>query len=291
MKTIISHKNRGTGGNSNYRGNCSPAVISDLINFYNPASIGDYSCGSNTTGDVAKIKKIKYWGYDLNMGFDLIEEEIKEMNHFIFYHPAYWDIVKYSGSQYGKIHKNDLSHIKDYKEFIKILNFTILKQFSSLKIGGRMAILMGDIKKKGVLYSMILDIIKPGKIEQVFIKEQFNCSSSGKIYSGNGKFAEINHEYILILKRENPFIESLKITKNIEFNFLNSKNISWKDLIYSVFENSDEKTLKLNYLYEALKTSYKAKNNKFYKEKIRQTLYRYNNIFRKVENGKFQLYI
>ena len=57
------------------------------------------------------------------------------------------------------------------------MNYAMMKQFSSLEKGGRMAVLMGDIKKKGCLYSMLAEIIKLGTLENIIIKAQHNCFS------------------------------------------------------------------------------------------------------------------
>lgn len=55
MQSIVSYQDRGIGGNSHYRGNCSPRLIEDLIDFYKVKNISDYMCGSGTTKDVAEI--------------------------------------------------------------------------------------------------------------------------------------------------------------------------------------------------------------------------------------------
>ena len=55
----------------------------------------------------------------------------------------------------------DLSRIPDWERFVQAMNYAMMKQFSALEKGGRMAVLMGDIKKKGKLYSMIAEIVKP----------------------------------------------------------------------------------------------------------------------------------
>lgn len=61
------------------------------------------------------------------------------------------------------------------------MNYAMMKQFSALENGGRMAVLMGDIKKKGRLYSMLAEIVKPGTLENIIIKAQHNC------FSGSGR--------------------------------------------------------------------------------------------------------
>ena len=79
----------------------------------------------------------------------------------------------------------DLSRIPDWERFVQAMNYAMMKQFSALEKGGRMAVLMGDIKKKGKLYSMIAEIVKPGTMENIIIKAQHNCFSDNTQYSGN----------------------------------------------------------------------------------------------------------
>jgi hypothetical protein len=286
MNSIVSYKTRGNGGSNKYRGNCSPMLIEDLYKHFGFKEISDYSCGSNTVGDVATKFGIKANTYDLNMGFDLINDDIKERNDFIFYHPAYWDIIKYSGVQYGKKHTSDISYIEDYKEFIRALNYCIMKQYSTLKTGARMAILVGDIKKRGKLYSMILDMIKPDTIENIVIKAQHNTWSERNSYTGN--FIPIVHEYLLILRRDNPYIGTLKISKTVNYDIRDSTNITWKDLLASVLEKN-HKSMKLEELYKEVENHKKAKSNKHFKEKIRQVLRLYTNVFKPVDRGIYTL--
>lgn len=70
-----------------------------------------------------------------------------------------------------------------------------MKQYTSLKNGGRMAVLIDDIKKKGQLYSMLAEIIKLGTLENIIIKAQHNCFSDKTRYSGS--FIPILHEFFL----------------------------------------------------------------------------------------------
>ena len=120
--------------------------------------------------------------------------------------------------------KNDLSLIKDYQEFIKAINYCLAKQYASLKVGGRMAILMADIKKNKRLYSMLLDMNKLGTVEQIVIKEQFNCMSDNRKYL-NENFIRIAHEYCLILRKDEPLILDYMITKRGKMDLRDSLNI------------------------------------------------------------------
>lgn len=78
----------------------------------------------------------------------------------------------------------DLSRIPDWNRFVEAMNYAMMKQFCALEKGGRMAVLVGDIKKKGKLYSMLFELTKPGTLENVIIKAQHNCFSNQTQYSG-----------------------------------------------------------------------------------------------------------
>ncbi len=291
MKSIVNYAERGNYGKNTYRGNCSGLLINDLHNQFKFNSISDYSCGSGTVKDVAKSLNINSNCYDLNMGFDLIDDNIPEVNNeTIFFHPAYWNIIKYSSTVWGnKPVKNDISLIEDYREFIKALNYTILKQFSTLKIGGRMFILVGDVKKKGVLYPIICDMVKPDTIENIVIKTQNNCFSNNIQYS-NRNFIPIEHEYLLILKRNNPYIEKLIISKEIEYDLRDSKSVTWRDLTVAVFQNKAKmkKKLSIEEIFTELEHHKKAQSNNNVREKIRQVL-QDEKYFKRAEKGIYEL--
>lgn len=288
MNSIVSYPERGKWGSSKYRGNATGKLLIDLNKVYKFNEISDYMSGSFTTRDVAKDLGIKSNCYDLNSGFDLVENDIKERNNFIYWHPPYWDIIKYSGNMYGdKPIKNDLSHISDYSEFIRALNYCLSKQYASLNLGGRIAILMADVKKNKKLYSMLLDMNKFGTVEQIVIKEQFNCMSDRKLYS-NGNFIKISHEYLLVLRKDEPLILDYMITKRGKIDLRDSINITWKDLVANTLEalggHSD-----LNSIYKSLEGYKKAQNNVNWKAKIRQTLQIYPKLFSNVDRGQWKL--
>lgn len=149
-------------------------------------------CGSGTTKAAADKMGVVSHLYDLHSGFDLMNSDIPERPEFIFWHPPYWDIIKYSGVMYNADEvkqrygydptQHDLSCIATWDEFVSAMNFAMMKQFAALEKGGRMAVLMGDIKKKGRLYSMIAEIAKPGTLENIIIKAQHNCVSDRTQY-------------------------------------------------------------------------------------------------------------
>lgn len=91
MLSVVSYPERGNGGRNDYRGNCSPKMIEDIINQYQLRSLNDYMVGSGTTEDVCKAMGIEHKCYDLNRGFDMMTMDIPERPENIFWHPPYDD--------------------------------------------------------------------------------------------------------------------------------------------------------------------------------------------------------
>ena len=98
MDSIVAYKERGSFGNNKYRGNATGKLLIDLHSVYKFDEISDYMSGSFTTADVGRELNIVTNCYDLNglqgesSKFDLIENDIKERNNFIYWHPPYWDM-------------------------------------------------------------------------------------------------------------------------------------------------------------------------------------------------------
>lgn len=296
MQSIVSYKERGIGGNNLYRGNCSPRLIEDLIDFYKVKNISDYMCGSGTTKDVADRKNIKANVYDLNQGFDLLNMDVPERNEFIFWHPPYHNMIRYADNMYAasEIEKKygicanevDLSQCRSWEDFIKKLNACMIKQFASLETGGHMAVLMGDLKKQGKLYSMLLEIAKPGIIENIVIKVQHNCMSNKNQYA-NKNFIRIQHEYVLLLKKAEDLIYPVQFAVNRIADIRNLESVTWKDVIADIIEKAGGK-IELHNIYQQVSGYKKAEKNNHVKEKVRQTLYAYRKIFF-FENGLWYL--
>lgn len=236
-------------------------------------------CGSCTTKAAADKLGIKSQLYDLHSGFDIMNCDIKERPEFIFWHPPYWDIIKYSDvmykasdvkSKYGYDPMPlDLSRIPDWERFVRAMNYAMMKQFSALEKGGRMAVLMGDIKKKGKLYSMIAEIVKPGTMENIIIKAQHNCFSDNTQYSGS--FIPILHEYVLIVRKDSPTAIPVLMCSQKTMDIRDMPGAAWRDVVAAVLEECNG-AVSLTYLYEQIEPHKKAQANKWWKEKIRQTL-------------------
>lgn len=290
MKSVVSYPERGEGGRSTYRGNCSPKLIEDLIAQYQLRSLSDYMVGSGTTEDVCRRNQIPGMYLDLNRGYDMVSMDIPERAENIFWHPPYDDIIVYSDKMYKADdiiqhfgfdpRINDLSRCHGWDEFVRKMNYCLLKQYVSLEKGGRMFVLMGDIKKKRKLYSMLCEIAKPGTLEQIIIKMQHNCVSDGHSYAG--KFVPIVHEYLMVLRKDNALMYEIQLPRKISFDVRDSLHATWKDVIAAVMEECGP--LSLEEIYKRIDGHKKTQSNSHWKEKVRQVLQSYE-IFHRVARG------
>ena len=298
MESIVSYPDRGSYGRNSYRGNCSGLLIKDLIKQYKLQGLSDFMVGSGTTEDVVREAGIRGDFADLNRGYDMLSMDLPNRAENIFWHPPYGDMIKYADSQYKAvdveaktglsaetIRKHDLSSFQDWNEFVKWMNYCMMKQFTALEKGGRMFVLVGDMKRKGRLYSMIRDLICPGTMENIIIKAQHNCWSDRQSYSGS--FVPIVHEYLLVTRKDAGLIVPVSWGTSREYDTRKFGDQSWRDLVYSVIqENGGEMSLKE--LYDAVKDSAKAGRNQHWQEKVRQTVQNIKHFVR-TERGCYAL--
>jgi hypothetical protein len=282
MNSIVSYPDRGNYGRNSYRGNCSGLLIKDLIAQYRLQGLSDFMVGSGTTEDVVREAGIRGDFADLNRGYDMLSMDIPNRAESIFFHPPYNDIIIYAGNQYDTreveartglsaetILADDLSRCKSWEEFVKKMNYCMLKQFAALEKGGRMFTLVGDIKKSGVLYSMLLEMAKPGTLEQVIIKTQHNTWSERQTYSGN--FVPIVHEYLVVTRKDAGIFVPVSWGKSSVYDMKTFAGQSWRDLVYATIQEAGGQ-MSLQELYNALKDTAKARANSHWQEKVRQTV-------------------
>jgi hypothetical protein len=283
MKSVVSYPERGTGGRNTYRGNFSPRFVEDVVNFYKPDSVGDYTVGSGTTIDVCQANKIPCIGTDLNPAFggvNLLKDDLppvdmggySKMPTLIILHPPYpQKMVLYSGRQWGKTpHPDDPSHYDNYQDFIRAINRMHYHAFLALPKGGRLITLVGDAKKKGRLYSMVKDMAFFGTLEQIVIKTQHNCFSDSQQYSG--KFIPIVHEYAVIMRKDSCCYETRVITvSESAYDTRKYQNLSWRQAVRSALRNLGGKS-ELSRLYAELESFFITKKHSNPQAKVRETL-------------------
>ena len=202
--SVVSYRARGPWGDNKYRGNCSGYLIKDLVEHYQPRSVADPMCGGNTTGDVCEWLNdrgagIEYWCSDLHKGHDATTQPIPGTFELVFVHPPYHDMIPYNEGE-----SRCLANCMTYAQFVKRLEFALSLSFDAVAPGGRLAVLVGDLRKKGAYTSMVRDVLnledKLGQLRSVIIKQQHNVVSNARRYS-NLEDARILHEYLVIFKR------------------------------------------------------------------------------------------
>jgi hypothetical protein len=204
--SVVSYPDRGPWGNAQYRGNCSGWLVKDLILRFNCQSIFDPAEGSGTVKDVVnglnshKGKKIHYEGRDLLQGWDILSSPLPEKQFdMVWYHPPYWDIIRYSNDD------RDLSNCASLEEFESKLKQSAIRLFQAIKPGGILAILIGDKRKSGTYYPLVRSLLTNpnlGHLRALIIKVQHHCESDKKEYPTVNPFLiPIKHEYCLIFHK------------------------------------------------------------------------------------------
>ena len=205
--SVVSYPDRGPWGDAGYRGNCSGHLVKDLILRFKCQSVFDPAEGGGTVREVVsginkhRGQNIYYKGKDLKDGWDILESPLPQGQFdFVWYHPPYWDIIRYSDNP------KDLSNSKTLNEFEIKLNQSVERLFKVVKPGGIMGILIGDKRKNGAYYSLMRTLLMNsniGRLKAIIIKIQHNCKSDRKFYSSNHAFLiPIKHEYCLIYQKQ-----------------------------------------------------------------------------------------
>ncbi len=206
LGSVVSYPSRcRVWGDASYRGNCDGTLFKELVLRYRPRRVADPMMGSGTTRDVITGlnrhagTNIEYWGADLRAGFDLERDPLPGPFDFVWVHPPYWDIVRYSNNP------RDLSATEGWSEFALRLSGCLLRCVAALAPGGHLAVLVGDIRKRGAYYSMQSELLRHrgafGELRSILIKVQHNCTSDGRDYRW-GNTIPIRHEYCLVFEKE-----------------------------------------------------------------------------------------
>ena len=192
-------------GNARFRGNCDGRLFLSLVRRYSPKRIADPMLGSGTTADVTRWlneqlpvdEQLEFWGADLSHGFDLENDDLPGPFDLIWIHPPYWNIITYSRNS------RDLSAERDYSTFIRRLERCLVRCSNALAPGGRLAILVGDVRRRGLYYPIIRDVLNMepelGQLRSIIVKVQHNCTSDTRSYRLED--AMIRHENCIVFKR------------------------------------------------------------------------------------------
>lgn len=284
--SVISHPNRGEGGNASYRGNAGANFMQDVILFgientrmqAKDFLFCDANEGSGTSRDVAKQIGCQYVGLDLMYGQDFTRDYIlsalPRQADMSFTHFPYAEMIEYSGSQWGdKMLENDLSNPNLSKEaFLEKSQVALMNQRDATREGGLYATLIGDMRKKGRFWSFQADyqlMMPKSELISVAIKMQHNCVSNGRSYGGS--FIPIMHEYLLVWKKASKSIFAVGFETAKE---LRSKIVAtWRSIIrIALMKLGGEATLSRIYDEVAKIAGSLTTKNTHWQAKIRQQL-------------------
>jgi len=195
LTSIVSYPNRGPWGDNRYPGNSSGYLLIDLCATYAPQTVLDPMEGGGTSRDVCADMRIAYQGYDLHSGVDSLHDQIGDGYDLIFWHPPYHDMKIYSDDP------RDLSRAGSLAAFGALLRAGYWRFFDLLTPGGRLAILIGDLRRQGRYEPLTSDVARLDRnhIEGIIVKAQHNVSSNRTQYGGT--FVPILHETLTIFRR------------------------------------------------------------------------------------------
>lgn len=209
-----------------YPGNCSPYVIKNLIIKYSKEDdiVLDQFVGSGTTLIESLLLGRKGIGIDINQkSLTITKSRISNLKgnyrlvkanaiklpicesevDFICAHPPYMDIIKYSNDIPG-----DISLLTG-QEFYSNIDLVAKESFRVLKNNKYCSIIIGDIRRKGIIepvaFRVMQSFLNCGfKLKEIIIKEQHNCKSTEKWkeIAKRNNFLLIQHEYIFVFKKE-----------------------------------------------------------------------------------------
>lgn len=198
LASVVSYPDRGPWGDNRYPGNCSGYMLIDLCATYRPATLLDPMEGGGTSREVCADMGIAYSGFDLRGGVDSLSDEIGQGYDLIFWHPPYHDMKVYSDDL------RDMSRAGSLPAFLALLRNGYRRFFERLAPGGRLAILMGDLRRQGRYEPLTAEVARLDRahLEAIVVKVQHNVSSNKTRYGG--AFIPILHETLTIFRRDPP---------------------------------------------------------------------------------------
>lgn len=298
--TVLDFPDRGPWGDSRYRGNCSGWIIAYLIWRYRVQSMGELFAGGGTGSDVCRDLQVKYCGADLNpcparndiLTLDAVHDAVPDGFRdadMVFMHPPYGAEIgiPYAGSMYpdpdGILSGSDLGQMP-WNEFTAVLNRVIMKYYAAMSPGAKLAVLMGDVRRKGVYRSMFTDIVMPGKLLQTYVKIQNNCVSDKRIYEC--QFTPIMHEMMYVIAKEESYRIGYRYRSQAEVDIRDSVAATWKDVVYAVMNRLRKASL--SEIYSQIEGHKKTLSNPHWKDKVRQILQE-NAVFESPSRGIWKI--
>lgn len=201
LTSIHATPERGPYGDARYPGNCGGYLIRDLIHFFGSRTVLDPMAGSGTCLDVCTELEIPCESLDLRTGFDATDAaNFHGLGpfDFIWLHPPYWNMIRYSDDQ------RCLSNVTIVDDFLDRLQAVIRNCRGVLSRDGRIAILLAGMPRRGRYFPLPYLALDRALDESLWpacpeiIRPQYATSSSRRAYSGS--FIPQMHEVCFVLK-------------------------------------------------------------------------------------------
>lgn len=273
--SVISFPDRGPWGKSAYRGNCSGHVQRAIIGSFRPNHFCDPSEGGGTSRDVCRELGVRYSGFDLRDGFNLVREPLRvrleSSPDFIFWHPPYGGMVQYSGNMWGQPNPDDLSRCGDGDEFMAKVELCLANIYDALAADGHYSVLIGDRRTQGKYVSWQSEIINLGigSLKNVIVKMQHNCVSDRRSYSGG--FVPINHEYLLIFAKDRRVLSMGELLIERNAKIARRRAGTWKEIVAQALRDIGGEG-KIDAVVDAVLARIDATGNNHVAAKVRQVL-------------------
>ena len=182
----------------------------------------------------------------------------------------------------------DLSQCASYEEFLDRLDTATFNLYDSLRGGGTLAILIGDVRKSGVLYPISRDMRWYGDPISQIIKVQHNVWSSRVAYSG--KFIELAHEYLVLTRKPRGWNIPVRVTT---FEQVDLVAQTWRNVVQTALETLGDGAHALSEIYRAMlehpRVVLARERKQDWMAKVRQTLQIYAQVFAHVGRDAWQL--
>ncbi len=240
---LFAYPERGHWGDPRYPGNFSGKFVLDLLDLYKARSVADPLAGGSTTEDVCREFGIPYWTGDLREGFNILEDAIPACSDgtspdLVMFHPPYFDLIHYSGRAWGDApHPADLSAAPTVEDFVRMANEAQYNAYSHVRQGGRVAILIGSIRRQGVLYPLHRMINLYGQLDLDGIKVQLNTTGARKPRPPTPNVALLVTEWVMVMKKPKAWFVPVRVASPTrEFDQRNSERQTWRSIVLSALE-------------------------------------------------------
>lgn len=284
--TILSFPDRGPWGNPKYRGNFSGWIPASILVRYGCRSVSEIFAGGGTTSDLCKDLGIPYCGIDLNpnpVRTDISFMDILDYGRELpdgFYeadlqmlHPPYPGIndIHYSNGMWRDegLANADIQEMP-WGQGMHAVNKAIMRGYTAMPKGAYQAVVVGDIRRKGIFRSMLTNLTLPGEQVQILVKAQHNTVSGNRTYNNN-QFFFIEHEFIVITKKPSGYEIAFVVPQHYTMDIRDSQSATWKDVVYAVLRQLGA-SASLDKIYEEIEPHKKTQGNPHWKAKVRQTL-------------------